>query len=371
MGKGSAYKYDSALEGRDVCRTLRVPFLPLKPTKFAREMGYLRPLSGSDGLVPILLSRAMDLLKEESFSIILATSGPLESLNVACRLSAITGYPWIADLRDISMEHGLRCQWTRPWAWRSWPYKAWEAHQEASICRKANAVITVSPPLADTLHKRGVPNVQVIFNGFDDSDYTQKTVGDTKVFQVVYAGVMQSGCNPNPLFDALDLLLSKGSIHLDDFNVIFYGPLKNQIEPCIHGRLCKPLVTLGGWSPREQMHRIMSESSILLQLSYPKVKGIITSKIFEYLGAARPILSIPRDNGVIDSLLNETGAGLSADTPREIADIILEFYRQWKEKGRAAYLGNPEAIFRYTRKAQAKKLAKILQEILNDSRVRI
>jgi glycosyltransferase involved in cell wall biosynthesis len=363
-----AYSYDATLEGKDVCRTVRVPFLPSKPSKLRSEIIYLRPLSGADGLVPVWLARARELMQEERFDIVLATSGPLPSLNVAFRLSKAAGIPWVADLRDISGQHELQCPRTRPWTWRSWPYRSWEIRQETNVCRKAAAVTTVSEPLAVHLRKRRVNNVDVIYNGFDPEDYADVVRRRTGVFRIAYTGVIYGGQNVSPLCDALDLLLDEGTIRADDFEVCFFGHNVKLFEQCLRGRHCKVLAKVEGPRTRSEIQAITANASLLLQLAFVTERGLITSKVFEYLGAVRPILSVPKDNDVIDALLDETEAGKSASEPREIADIIAAHYRQWRETGNVEYHGNPEAIARYTRKAQAGKLAVILDAVFERGR---
>ena len=365
MGRGASYGYAASLEGKDVCRTLRVSFLSPEPSRLRSEIGYLRPLSGGNGLFPVLLARGRQLLREEKFDIILATSGPLLIVNVAWHLSRLNGMLWVADLRDIAGQLRLRYPWSRPWAWRSWPYLAWEIHQEAMVCRQATAVVTVSAPLAEKLRKRSVGKVQVILNGFDPDDYAAIVPRKTDAFRVVYAGVIQAGRNPSPLFDALDLLLEQETIRADDFEVCFFGPPQQQFEPYLDGRRCKALVRLEAWKSRDEILKITAEASLLLQLAHSGDGGIVTSKLFEYLGTRRPILSIPKDHGVVDAILEETGAGQSATSPTEVAAIILRQYTHWKETGDVDYHGRPEAIARYTRQAQAVKLAKVLHQALD------
>jgi len=365
MRKGAQYTYAATLEGKDVGRTVRVSLVPPEPSWLRSEIGYLRPLSGCGGLVPVLLARGRELLREDNFDMILATSGPLPALNVAWRLSRMSGTPWVADLRDIAGQFPLAWSLIRPWTWRSWPYLAWEIHQEAMVCRQAAAVVTVSVPLAEQLQKRGVGRVDVIFNGFEPDDYASITRHRTDQFRVVYTGVIYPSQNPCPLFTALDLLLEKKVISASDFEVCFFGAPAHELEPYLRGHCCEPLVRRQAWQPRDVIQRAMREASLLLQLAHGERKGIVTSKLFEYLGARRPILSIPKDHGVVDAILEETGAGQSATSPTEVAAIILRQYTHWKETRDVDYYGRPEAIARYTRQAQAVKLAKVLHQALD------
>ena len=54
------------------------------------------------------------------------------------------------------------------------------------------------------------------------------------------------------------------------------------------------------------------ESQILLLLTWdnPKEYGTVTGKIFEYLAAQRPILSIGPSKGIVKKLINSTNSGI-------------------------------------------------------------
>ena len=359
-----SYRVDPSLEGLDVCRTERIAF-PW-PKRSSANIFKLRrfPLTWPPGLTELMVKRAEGLHEEESYDAILATAPLWFTLSVAARLGERFSIPWVADCRDVAAEHSLGIKWNCPWQWRHWLYQAWLIHQESKVCRTAAATITVSRHLVDLLASRRIPNVHLVTNGFDPDDYKRIVKTGSKIFRIVYSGGMMGGADPTPLFDALDLLLGEQAFPDNDFEVCFYGKSNASVERYLQGHPCKSIVYIKGLKPRAEVQSITVDAALLLQLAYPNKKGITTSKIFEYLGAARPIIAVPRDGDVIDALLAETGAGVSATTPREIADIIAGFYREWKKTGRVTYHANSEAVSRYTRQAQAKNLGKILDSVL-------
>ena len=107
------------------------------------------------------------------------------------------------------------------------------------------------------------------------------------------------------------------------------------------------------------------EATILLLLPVVRSKGFIPAKLFEYLGAARPILSIHGQGDVVEQLLNETQAGVAAAEANQIADIVLRSYRQWEQTGSVCYHGLAEQIARYTHRGMAQKFAAVLNEVVD------
>ena len=357
--------YDPDLVGKEVCRTVRVAW-PDPPSKFEKALARIFPFSYPTCLRNNFLRDGAALLEDESFDVILATCPTPLSFSVAAALSERYDIPWLADLRDVAGQTTTRVPWTRPWAYRYLLYRKIRIRRETQVCRTAQAVTTVSHALADTLRARGLRNVHVVYNGFEPDNYESTSPLSSQPFRIVYAGRVypSQGRDPSPLFDALDMLLQKGMFDGQDMEVCFYGPNQSVLEPMLENRACKRVVKVLKTVGYRRMCHIMKNATMLLHLSHAHDKGIATSKIFEYLGARRPILSVPGDGDVVDSILQETQAGESLGNPEKIADTILRCYEEWKSTGTVVFDCNAEAVNRYTRKNQTSVLAKTLDELL-------
>jgi len=124
-----------------------------------------------------------------------------------------------------------------------------------------------------------------------------------------------------------------------------------------------------GFSPFEESIRAQKESSVLLLLEWndPRGEGSYTAKIFEYLGAGRPILAIAFKGGVIDNLLLESGCGLVLTESDEIKALILEWLQEFRQHGEilSHYKPNLDIVKQYTRREQARKLAEAFNEVVS------
>jgi glycosyltransferase involved in cell wall biosynthesis len=296
---------------------------------------------------------AEKLHKRIKFDAIFATSPPEMTLKIADKISRINHIPWVADLRDTLDQFKDMNRIV----------SLFRVRQEVAVCQSANALITVSFPLAAKLASRYQIPVHVVHNGFDPDDFPSKVDSSSEYFKIVYCGLIYGGRDPSPLLDALDFIIRKKKRRISRMRVTFYGDSATKLHKYIQGRPSARLTEAKGRLPFTEILKVEKEASVLLLLSHPADKGIMTYKVFEYLGAKRPILSIPSDKGVIDKLLQETGAGISKNSPEEIAEIIISWYDEWKRTGTIRYGGRPEKIARYTRISQAKKLARILDDI--------
>jgi len=356
---------DPSLAGRDTCEVIRVPYdvhagrtpAALWHHSLNRVHHWFWP-----HLVPLQLLRDLEaqaerLLGERAFDAIIASHPPTMALSAAARVSEKSGIPWVADLRDLvgGQQRGpVLCPLTRL-----------HMRRHAAVCRSASALVTVSSPLAQRLARQhpGEP-VEVVCNGFEPSNYADGVEPDSNTFTMAYCGEIMSTESPVLLFDALDHVLRSDAGKLERFRLCFYGTTPAKVERHLKGRRCAQLVHVMGRVPFDESIRVQQTANALLVLSCPGTRGILTSKLLEYLGARRPILAVPGDGGVIDSLIGETEAGKVGRTAEEIADILLDWAAEWKENGGPAWRGPPEAVEQYTRRSQAARMAHVLDNVI-------
>jgi glycosyltransferase involved in cell wall biosynthesis len=279
-----------------------------------------------------------------------ATSDPLATLGLAAELAGKFDLPWIADIRDSYNVQPFGSWYKRP---------IWAFH-ERRFCRQAKRVFTVSPGLAQGLTAATGRAVEVMENGFDPEFFPPAPRPPRRKFSLVYTGnLVLPNQNPRPLFAAIQRCLEQGIIPRDDFEFVFYGPSFEQLQPllpCPPERLSlevRPKV------PHRDIVVVQQNSEVLLLFAHAHDKGVLTGKIFDYLGAGRPILAVPDDHGDVSDLLRRTGAGVSASTVEEITRVLTDWHAQWKTSG-IALPRNLEQINRYSRRAQAKRLAQVL-----------
>jgi len=117
-----------------------------------------------------------------------------------------------------------------------------------------------------------------------------------------------------------------------------------------------------GFLPHHESTKILQTADILLLVvdDVPNNKGFLTGKIFEYLGAKKPIFAIGPIDGNANDILNETRSGEMIDyNDREGAyELLKNMYRKWND-GSLDYEFN---VDQYSRKKQAEQLANIFEE---------
>ena len=312
------------------------------------------------GWKPYAVEVARKILKKEDIAIIFSTSPPPTSHLIAHELQRESSLPWVADFRDLwTQNHYIRH--TRPRQWL-------EARLERRVLKNASVLVTVSHPMAEKLKWLHKKPVEVITNGYDEDDYAGPPPPLTPYFSITYTGQLYAGKrDPSLLFAAVRKLLDDRIIDPQSFRIRFYGPERDgEVILSLAARYGIERV-VGHYGRVSYQEAILHqrESTILLLLNWlsAKERGVYTGKLFEYLGAKRPILAIPRIEGVVDDLLRETGAGVVAGTVDEIVQLIKLWHNEFQKTGMVSYRGKDEVIAKYTRAAQTRKLARIFEQL--------
>lgn len=306
------------------------------------------------------LKKGLEILCKEKFDIIFSSYGPSTSHLVASKLHRQTGIPWVAEFRDLwSLNHYVR---------KIQPFHFLEKKLEKKVMKGCDLLVTVSEPWAEQLQGLHSKKVAVIHNGFDEEDYLENVPLTTK-FTITYTGNIYPGKrDPQTLFKAIAELEEEGKISPNDFEVRFFGGgTLTSLLPAIRHYNLEGIVRIYGLVSFEESIRKQKESTVLLLLGWndPREGGTYTGKVFEYLGARRPILAGSLKGDVVDELLRETGAGVVVNEVNEIKVLLSQWTKEFKESADILSYFKPDsaAISRYTRKQEAAKLAQLLEEV--------
>jgi glycosyltransferase involved in cell wall biosynthesis len=301
-----------------------------------------------------------ELAATECFDAIISSSGPPTCNLIAKDLKEKHDLPWIADFRDL---------WTQNHYYRYSKFRRFlEQRLELKTLSSADALTTVSRPLSEKLkqfHKG--KDVYVITNGFDPDNINCSSPLKTK-FTITYTGLIYRGFqDPEPLFIALRDLIDDDLINPEYISVEFYGNEPAWLVRDIRKYNLENIVKTFGLISRDSSLEKQRRSHLLLLLTWndPQEKGIYTGKIFDYLAAQRPILSIGRTSGcVAEQLLKETNSGVHCCTDEDIKYAIMNAFAEFKGHNTVSYHGNLSRINLYSHVEMAKRFSEILDELV-------
>ena len=223
------------------------------------------------------------------------------------------GLNWIADYRDDWSTNELQKQ-RKGSFFRGLVYKI-EAVLEKKWVGTASLLISVSETYTNRLSKfLGLPGIN-ISNGYEETllDLPKLPLFDD--FTLVYSGVLYPTQDIHIILQALRLGVEAGR----PFHLVFLGSafdvkeekrIMSQVDHTL-----QPYVKVTQRKPRMEAINFLRRSHAVLGITYGKMKGIPSSKLYEYIGLGKPVLLCPSDQDVMEEILTDTGLGFFADDP--------------------------------------------------------
>lgn len=301
------------------------------------------------------------LLKTEKFDVILSSAPPYTTHLIGLALARYSGVPWIADFRD---------SWV---GWLSTPQRWWMPRKidlimEKLVLRSANQITHVSKGVKEDLLSRH-PEIseakwRFLPNGYDQADFDGlNDLPPENHFVITYTGSLYGHRNPNVFLKGLQELLQDHPDSANHIKVRFVGRVDPKFLEAFQafGNMIEhiPYVT------HQESIRYLLRSHVLLLIidNAPASKSIITGKLYEYIGARRPILALAPD-GEAAELIRELEAGevLDVDNVTGVKESCINFYYQWRQG--ILFKQESPILHEYQRNKLTKKLIKIFESVL-------
>ncbi|MBI2265741.1 MAG: hypothetical protein HYU64_11290 [Armatimonadetes bacterium] len=274
---------------------------------------------------------------------------------------------------DIPLVLDMRDEWTinpffekvrSPWKSRV------EANLEARAFRFADKITCATQPITED-YMRKYPEwarkFETLWNGYDPEAFNGiACYRKTPALSIVYAGSLgQPGLSSTPFLRAVEKWLSLHPDRKKQLRVKFYGKFFEDREywtvrlgECIefHPHL-----------PYREIVQICRQADFLLLTFENTFRGkhLAPCKLFEYIAARRPMLSvIPKGESGARALIEQYRLGTIADVEKE-QEILEALDRVWTT-WQAGDFPNPdltEPLERFSRKNLAKRLAEIFREV--------
>jgi len=315
---------DSGLQKRIRSRInahVQDPYSPLRVAlRAAKETIYFPDATAP--WMPRAIKAGSAILSGQPYDAILSTAHPPSVHVVAWILARRFRIPWIADYRD-------------PWAGNAYlrrglVRRTLEELLERGMLRQANAITTISQPIAQQLakfHRRS--DIHVIPNAFDPADWDAVPDIVPERFELCFTGSMYNGKrSPDILFAALAQLRAAGETAGNAARVHFYGPNSDNVTSSALQHGVNLIVRQHGKVPRSSAMRAQrSAAALLIFLNIdPATASEMGSKYLEYIGAGRPIIAIGPSDSAMRGFIERTGLGWFASDVEQAKSAVREAY---------------------------------------------
>ncbi|MFL6216332.1 MAG: glycosyltransferase family 4 protein [Blastocatellia bacterium] len=316
---------------------------------------------GQVGWYPYAVSAGRRAIASQEVAAIYSTSFPVTAHLAAYRLKRATGKPWIADFRDLWTENHYADYASRM-------RKRIDQRIEASLLEHADLITTVSDEWAETLRRmtRGRKRVEVIRNGFDADEFASVKRQRPERWTVTYVGLFYGAKqDPSSFLEALRRVIGSGVVPREAARFNIVGATDPYVREMAARFNVADITNFTGFVPHAEALAEQASSSLLLLILHQAQTnaGHIPGKLYEYLGARRPILALAPESFEAARLIRESRAGVVVES-EDVAGIeraLVDSYKAY-QSGRDESL-NHHDLSRFERRAQAGQLADLLNEL--------
>ncbi|MGH8529911.1 MAG: glycosyltransferase [Nevskiales bacterium] len=295
------------------------------------------------------------LLRQWRPDVIVATT-PVTGLLVGSALARRHGIPWVGDMRDLWTDNPVQAS--------TGPLRRFlEKRLEQRTLASAAALVVVAEPFAALLAQRYGKPVRTIRNGFDAEDFARLDSVQPSAglpLNLIYTGMVYPEYQQSrSLFEAVRSM----QVSPEQLRVDFYGRNLFPIQDLAREYGVERWVKVHAPVSYDESLRLQRKADALLFLTWanPGHAGIMTGKIYEYLGARRPLLLIGPQADDVARMVQARGAGRLYSSSEAIAAQIEEWIRI-KQQGGQLPVTPERAAAGIDRQSQALELAEFLQE---------
>ena len=317
------------------------------------------------GWYPFAVSAGRQLLQRERPNLVFTSGTPHSVHLIGKRLKKLSGRRWLADFRD---------PWTtiyyNQYLLRFGFVDDIDRSLERSVLASADIVTTVSRSLADELSQRAPADsgkYEILPNGFDEDDFKGVPVEQTSKFRITYVGNLLPNQNPPVFWKVLRQFLDEDSQLASQFELFLIGNIDQSALKSLEEYGLSRWVTHRTYVAHRLAIEYMRQSPILLLL-VPNIannRGILTGKLFEYIGARRSILALGPPGCDADDILQETATGtmIQFDDRNAMRSTLSSLVRHWRSGELKRPQGNPTRL-NYTRRKLTEKLARLFDSLV-------
>jgi glycosyltransferase involved in cell wall biosynthesis len=285
---------------------------------------------------------------------VLVTSGPPDSMHLLGLLLGDSRPAWIADFRDGWCFEPLRQPF--PTA----PQRALDSWLERRVAQTAEVAVGATRPIADDLAARLGARAAYVPNAWDpDVVIGPEPATFEDGIRLVYTGTLSGvrGSDPEPLLRALRVV--RGEPGLPPLRLVVAGRLTGEERNLIDRSGVADAVVHVGMLDRADALALQRSADALLLLT-SRNSSEATGKIFEYLGAGRPILALAEGNEAA-RIVRETNTGITV-SPDDVNSIAAGLRRVANGELARAYA--PQRLHRFTYPGPADAMAELVEEAI-------
>lgn len=361
--KGSGF--DPAADSRAAKAKASAPSGVLARVK--RELGGL-PVDRYLKFQPWVLGGALRLIRQHRCRLIHVSAGPFSGLALAWALAELSGLPLVCDLRDPWAHDPIYSE-----AWTPTGRRVARAVEAGAFRRAGRVVMNSASALA---HYRAVydgvlpaEHFECIRNHFDPDLYGPLPTppGADGPFEVVFFGHLTPVRDGQLFFEAWRRFIDAEGLAPGDAVLTTLGTRTPADDAAIERLALGAFVQTHGWMPFTASRALLGRADLLLDITHPRHRLRIAGKLYDYMAARRPVLSITA-NPEVAEIHRETGLGEAVGHDVDAIVAALSRALGHKRAGTTPPI-DADALARYGAGPAAAHMARIFDDVSDASEV--
>jgi hypothetical protein len=300
-------------------------------------------------------------LKKEKYKLIIVTSPPLNLIKLAYKANKKFNIPFVVDFQD-SWNNMILAENYKPTT-KELFYNYLKEFYLKKWLKKSLFITAVTPAFNAFVKRLTHSPIEIITNGFEKNAYIKNIKPIDTFFNISLMGTVHPIQDISMMLEGLNLFLKDKNSDNIQLNFIGLNSFP-EISKKIRAALPEKFIYATDRVSMEESVELTLAANVLLFPSYKGYKGYYTAKIFEYLGSGRNILMVPGNNDVVDDLILSTQTGKIANSDKEFAEVLENWYTEWKNTGTILYHGIRENIDFYSRENQNQLLCAAIKKHL-------
>ena len=309
------------------------------------------------GWVKYAFEKAVEIIRRENIDTVYISSPPHSTQLIGLKLKEkFPNIRWIADMRD---------PWTDIYYYKDLLHTSFakniDAKYEKKVLEGSDALIVVRDAIKRTFAakiKSGTKDkIHVIPNGYDERDFVDQLEKDSSATYITYVGTLADTYKPEIFFNALNSCIEKYPEKKIKFRFVGATPwtIKERAKELGIEESCE---WIGHVDHGQAIHYMRKSDFLLLIIpDAPGAEGILTGKLFEYLGAGKPIIGIGPKQGDAARIIDRCEAGKMFE--RNESEAMTLWMKEIISAGENIQKSNA-SVGDYERKQLTKTLTQVL-----------
>lgn len=321
------------------------------------------------GWLPFGVARVLAQRLDRKIDLIYSTATTITSHLMALILKTVWGKPWVADFQD-------------PWTWPQSPLAAFPSSLHRSMADRlehrilcgADQVTVTTGPIRELLLQKypdiSPEKITVIPMGFEPAVMDHVPPSRRSKLTITHLGSFYGQRSPVPFLRGLAEVFEEHPETSAQIEVLLIGRFDagnlSEAEAVIAEHGLAASVHLRDPVSFEEGARLLMNSDVLLLVTGPGDWGrfLVPTKLFEYLGARRPILALIPE-GAAARMLGESGGAVivQPDDVQAIRDAVWTLYLAWKRG--CLHIGADDSVIdKFTWAERTREFASTIDEVL-------